>query len=59
MSEITFGASPTADAHVEIAREPFFSRIWPPAAIAFGIGLTAAWTCLLAYGLVKLVELAI
>ena len=33
-------------------------RIWPPAMIALGLGLTAAWIGLLGYGLVLLVELA-
>ena len=59
MSEITYEASPTAEAHAEAAREPFSRRVWPTGVIAFGIGLTAAWMCLLGYGLVKLVELAI
>jgi hypothetical protein len=36
-------------------RDPF----WPAAIITFGIGLTAAWVILLAYGLIKLVEHAI
>jgi len=33
--------------------------IWPVAAIAFGLSLTAAWIGLLGYGLVKLIGLAI
>jgi hypothetical protein len=36
------------------AAQPLFHRIWPPAIIALGLGLTAAWTCLLGYGLVSL-----
>ena len=36
--------------------KPFFYRIWPPVMVVFGLGLTAAWTSLLGYGLVKLVE---
>jgi hypothetical protein len=34
-------------------------RIWPLAVVAFGLGLTAAWTCLLGYGLVFLIGYAI
>lgn len=30
-------------------------RIWPGAMIAFGLGLTAVWTCLLAYGFARLI----
>jgi hypothetical protein len=35
-----------------------FHRIWPPAMIAFGLGLTVAWVALLGYGLVSIIELA-
>jgi hypothetical protein len=41
------------------AVEPFLQRIWPPAALACALGLTAAWVSLLGYGLVSLIELAI
>ena len=34
-------------------------HMWPPAAIAFGLGLTAAWVGLLGYGVVKLVAFAL
>lgn len=34
-------------------------RIWPSVVIALGLALTAAWVCLLGYGLVLLVEAAI
>jgi hypothetical protein len=27
---------------------------WPEAVVAFGLGLSVAWTCLLGYGLIKL-----
>jgi hypothetical protein len=33
--------------------------IWPAATITIGLSLTASWVILLAYGLVKLLELAI
>ena len=32
---------------------------WPSAIIVFGLGLVLAWTCLLGYGLVKIIALAI
>lgn len=41
------------------AVDPFFQRIWPPIGIACGVGLTAAWVSLLAYGVFALIELAI
>jgi len=41
------------------AADPFLQRIWPPAALAFALGLTAAWVSLLGYGLFSLIELAI
>ena len=34
-------------------------RFWPRAAIGFGLGLTAAWVCLLGYAVAKLIEMAI
>ena len=34
-------------------------EIWPAAVIAFGLVLTVGWTCLLGYGLIELVRLAI
>jgi hypothetical protein len=40
------------------ADDTLFHQIWPQAMIAFGLGLTAVWICLLGYGLVKLIELA-
>jgi hypothetical protein len=36
-----------------------FRQIWPPAAIACGLGLTAVWVSLLGYGLVSVIELAL
>jgi len=45
----------TLDATPRKAREPF----WPVAVVAFGISLTAGWTILLGYGLIKLIQLAI
>jgi len=40
--------------------DPIFHRhqIWPPAVIAFGMGLTVAWISLLGYGLVEFIGLA-
>ena len=34
-------------------------RFWPQTVIAFGLGLCAAWTYMLGYGLIRLIELAI
>jgi hypothetical protein len=34
-------------------------RVWPGAMIALGLSLTAAWTGLLAYGFITLLEIAI
>jgi len=59
MSEITYGAAPTVDKTSVPALTAGIRQIWPKALIAFGLGLTAAWTCFLVYGLVKLVELLI
>ena len=36
-----------------------FHRIWPPATIIVGLGLTAAWTALFGYGLVGLIKIAL
>ena len=41
------------------AAQPLFHRIWPPAIIALGLGLTAAWICVLGYGLVSVITIAI
>jgi hypothetical protein len=59
MSEITYeDASPVESPSVPAATV-IVDRIWPKAVIAFGLGLTAAWICLLGYGIAKLVEMAI
>ena len=50
---------PTADSRSGLATEPVIHRIWPSATVAFGLGLSAAWTCLLGYGLFKLIALTI
>jgi hypothetical protein len=47
-----------ATTHPAQAPQLHFHRVWPPAAIGFGLGLTAAWICLLGYGLVSLIALA-
>ena len=33
-------------------------RIWPGAVIAFGLAATAAWMCLLGYGIVRIIGFA-
>jgi hypothetical protein len=50
--------APMADSRSTPAAQPLFDRIWAPAMIALGLGLTAAWACLLGYGLVSLIALA-
>ena len=50
--------APTADSRSTPAAQPLLDRIWPQAMIALGLGLTAAWACLLGYGLVSLIALA-
>ena len=59
MSEITI--APTADPHLALAlvSKPIIYPFWPKAVIGFGLALTAAWMCLLGYGLVKIIEMAI
>jgi len=32
-------------------------RIWPGAVVAIGLGATAAWLCLLTYGLIRLLDI--
>jgi len=48
-----------AELSFDPAPEPVIHRIWPAAIIAFGLGLTVVWVCLLGYGLVRLVEFAL
>jgi len=49
----------TTIAPAAAAANPIFHRIWPLAAIAFGLALTVAWIFLLGYGLVTLIEIVI
>lgn len=48
----------TQDATVP-ASERIINRVWQPAVIVLGIGLTAAWAGILGYGLGVLIELVI
>jgi hypothetical protein len=57
MSEITYETAP-AVSNSSAAAIPVIDRIWPIAVIAFGLGLTAAWVCLLGYGVVRLIRFA-
>ena len=41
------------------AADQLICRIWPPAMITLGLGLTAVWIGLLGYGLVRLTSPAI
>lgn len=45
----------SASGTAEKASDPLFRRIWPPAFIAFALGLTAAWVSFLGYEIVSLV----
>jgi hypothetical protein len=54
MSETTNKA---ADVGSAAATKSFMH--WPEAVIALSLGLSVAWACVLAYGLVKLIELLI
>ena len=47
--------APTAQATQTNA---LFHRIWPPAIVILGLGLTAAWIALWGYGLVSLIKIA-
>jgi hypothetical protein len=58
MSETTYEAAPAADIHSASTTAPIIHRVWPIAVIAFGLGLTAAWVCLLGYGVVRLIGFA-
>jgi flagellar biogenesis protein FliO len=57
MSEAANKAAPTTDVGSAVATKSFMH--WPEAAIALGLWLAIAWVCVLAYGLVKLIELSI
>ena len=57
MTEITYEAAPAADTHSTSTTAPIIHRVWPTAVIAFGLGLTAAWVCLLGYGVKNLLDL--
>lgn len=39
--------------------EPFIQRVWPQAIVGLGFSLSVAWTILLGYGLIRLVETVI
>jgi len=54
-STMLLQATSNLDAAPRKARE----QLWPTAVIVFGVSLTAAWTILLGYGLIKLIQLAI
>jgi hypothetical protein len=58
MSDSTHDESSTAAANSASAPEPLVHRVWPRAIIGVGLAVTVAWTCLLAFGFVRLVALA-
>jgi hypothetical protein len=55
MIETITKAAPTTDVRSAAATKSVMH--WPEAAIALGLWLAVAWVCVLAYGLVKLLEL--
>ena len=57
-ASVSVAQLPAADLRFAPAPEPIIHRIWPSATIAFGLGLSVAWACLLGYGLVRLFEFA-
>jgi hypothetical protein len=38
------------------ASKPFIHSAWPQAVVGLGLSLSVAWTVLLGYGLIRLVE---
>jgi hypothetical protein len=57
MSETTNKAAPRTDVGLAAATKSFMH--WPEAVIALGLWLAVAWVCVLAFGIVKLIELSI
>lgn len=55
VSEITNQENAAVAAPVK----PLIHRIWPTAIVGVGLGITVAWTFILAYGFIRLVELLI
>jgi hypothetical protein len=45
-----------ADSQIAAATNPTIHRIWPPAVVVLGLGLTLLWTCVLGYGLIYLIK---
>ena len=59
INEFTYEAAPAVNKPSALAATPVIQRIWPIAVIVIGLGLTAAWTCLLGYGVVRLIGFAV
>lgn len=51
-------AQPLARVTKPISSSSLFQRVWPAALISLELVITVAWTTLLGYGLVELVERA-
>ena len=49
----------THEALPAVSDPSIFRPVWPLVFVILGLGLTAAWTALLGYGLVQLVEMAL
>ena len=48
----------TTQTFLEPVADPLIRRMWAPAMITIGLGLTGAWISLLGYGLITLLMLA-
>ena len=59
MNEFTCEAAPAVDKPLAPAATPVIQRIWPIAVIVIGLELTAAWICLLGYGVVQPIGFAV
>lgn len=59
MSEVTHDPALRASASSAQAIKSFAQRTWPMAVVTLGLGLTAAWICLLGYGIARLIGMAI
>ena len=52
----TAHSSAPTERPLQAAAKPFIRRVWPQAVVGLGLGLSMAWTILLGYGLIRLVE---
>jgi len=57
-SEVAPYSEAAPDEVLEVSTRGARESMWPKAVIVFGITLTIAWTALLAFGVIKLIDLA-